>query len=128
MFGYVSEGNLKLVNGISPNKAVGTLGAFDTSAGNFVASGSVTAYFTSVAACRAIRNNADVGLSVITAARNSGMVFDVPLMGLGSGRLTVEKDAPIKLPIEPAGAANANGYTMLHVNFPYLPNAAMPAD
>lgn len=126
LFGFVSEANTSISNGITPNKAVGVFGAFDTSAGNFTVGGSITAYFTSVAAIKAIRNNADVGLSTILTSKNAGMVFDIPLLGLGGGRLNVEKDAPITVPIEPAGAENKNGYTLMHVNFAYLPNAAMP--
>lgn len=126
LFGYVTEANTSVANGVTPNKAVGTMGAIDTSAGNFVVGGSVTAYFTSVAAIRAIRNNADVGLSTILASKNAGMVWDIPLLGLGGGRLAVEKDAPITVPLEPAGAENKYGYTLMHVSFAYLPNAAMP--
>lgn len=126
LFGYVSEANVSISNGVTPNKAVGVMGAIDTSAGNFTVAGSITAYFTSVAAIRAIRNNADVGLSTILASRNAGLVFDIPLLGLGGGRLAVEKDAPITVPLEPSGAENKYGYTLLHVNFAYLPDSAMP--
>lgn len=127
LFGYVSEATVTINNGVTPNKAVGVLGAFDTSAGNFEAGGSLTAYFTTVAAVKAVRANADVGLSVIAAAKNAGFIFDVPLLGLGGGRLNVEKDAPITIPLEPAGAENEFGYTMLYEVFSYLPNVAMPA-
>lgn len=126
LFGYVSEANVSINNNVSPNKAVGILGAFDTTAGNFEVAGSITAYFTTVAAVKAVRANADVGLSVIGAAKNAGFVFDIPLLGLGGGRLNVEKDAPITVPLEPAGAENENGYTMLYEAFSYLPNVAMP--
>ena len=126
LFGYVSEANVSINNNVSPNKAIGTLGAFDTSAGNFEVGGSITAYFTTISAVRAVRQNADVGLSIIGASKNAGFVFDIPLLGLGGGRLNVEKDAPITVPLEPAGAENANGYTMLYEAFSYLPNLAMP--
>lgn len=126
LFGYVSEANVSINNNVSPNKAVGILGAFDTTAGNFEVGGSITAYFTTVAAVKAVRANADVGLSVIGAAKNAGFIFDIPLLGLGGGRLNVEKDAPITVPLEPAGAENENGYTMLYEAFSYLPTVAMP--
>ncbi|QBZ71754.1 hypothetical protein [Pseudomonas phage KP1] len=126
LFGYVSEASVSINNSITPNKAVGILGAFDVSAGNFEVGGSITAYFTTVAAVKAVRANADVGLSVIVAAKNAGFLFDIPLLGLGGGRLNVEKDAPITVPLEPAGAENANGYTMLYETFAYLPSVAMP--
>lgn len=126
LFGYVSEANVTINNNVSPNKAVGILGAFDTTAGNFEVGGSITAYFTTVAAVKAVRANADVGMSIIGAAKNAGFIFDIPLLGLGGGRLNVEKDAPITVPLEPAGAENENGYTMLYEVFAYLPTVAMP--
>jgi hypothetical protein len=126
LFGYVSEANVSINNSVTPNKAVGILGAFDTTAGNFEVAGSITAYFTTVSAVKAVRANSDISLSVIGAARNSGFVFDIPLLGLGGGRLNVEKDAPITVPLETSGAENANGYTMLYETFAYLPNLAIP--
>lgn len=126
LFGYVSEATITIKNNVTPNKAIGVLGAFDTSAGNFQAGGSLTAYFSTVAACAAIRRNADVGLNVISASKNTGFIYDMPLLGLGGGRLTVEKDNPIMIPLEPAGAENANGYTLSYTEFDYLPNVAMP--
>lgn len=126
LFGYVSEGSIEINNNITPNKAVGVLGAFDTSAGNFEVGGSVTAYFTSVAATQAVRNNADVGLYAITAARNAGMIYDVPLLSLGGGRINVEKDNPITVPLDTNGAESKFGHTLLIEFFHYLPNLAMP--
>jgi len=126
LFGYATEANVSVANGVSTDKAIGVLGGFDVSLGNFEVSGSVTAYFTTVAAVKAVRNNADVGLSIIGAAANAGFIFDIPLLGLGGGRATVEKDTAVMLPLETMGAQNANGYTMLYDNFPYLPTAAMP--
>ncbi len=127
LFGYVTEMTLAINNNVSPSKAVAVLGAFDATAGDFEVSGSVTAYFTTVAAVRAVRNNADVSLNLIAAQDNAGVAFDVPLVSLGGGRLNVEKDAAIMLPLEAAGAENALGYTMLATFFPYLPTVGMPA-
>lgn len=126
LFGYVSEANVGINNGITPNKAVGVLGAFDTSAGNFGVTGSVTAYFDSINAVKAVRNNADAALNVIAVSKNVGMIYDIPLLGLGGGRVTVEKDSPVTVPLEPAGAENKHGYTMLYNLFPYLPTLALP--
>lgn len=125
LFGFVTEGNISINNGMTPDKAVGVFGAFDATPANFAVTGSLTAYFSTVEAVRAVRNNADVGFSIILAAENGGSVFDIPLLGLGGGRLNVEKDQSIKIPLEANGAANANGYTMLYNVFPYLPDVAM---
>lgn len=126
LFGYITEGNITISNGVTPNKAVGVLGAFDTSAGNFVVSGSLTAYFTTVAAVRAVRNNSDAGYNIIAAKANVGSIFDIPLLGLGGGRVSVEKDQPIKVPVTPAAAKNRFGFTSSYNFFAYLPNVAMP--
>lgn len=126
LFGFVSEATLSINNGVTPNKALGVMGAFDTSAANFEVGGSATVYFSTVAAVRAVRNNADVGYNVILAARNSGSIWDIPLLSLGGGRVNVEKDQPITLALETSGAENAAGYTMSYHQFPYLPSAVMP--
>lgn len=125
LFAFVTEASIAIANGVTPTKAVGTLGAIDTTAGNFVVSGSITAYLAGLAAKNAIRNNADVGFSAIIASHNAGMIFDTPLLSLGGGRINVEKDAPITIPLEPQAAECAAGYTLMYVNFPYLPNVAM---
>lgn len=126
LFGYVMEGSLTIANNVSPNKAVGVLGAFDVTAGNFDLSGSLTAYLTSTEIVTAIRANEDLAFNVIGAADNKGWVFDVPLMGTGAAKVNVEKDAPITIPVTPNGAENSLGYTALYAQFNYLPDAAIP--
>lgn len=126
LFAYVTEGSLSINNNVQPAKAIGVMGAFDTTAGNFDVTGSVTAYFTTVEACRAVRENADVGFNGIFAKENAGYVYDIPLLALGGGRLNVEKDAPIMVPLDSNGAECAQGYTLSYTNFGYLPEAAMP--
>lgn len=126
LFGYISEGSIEINNNVSPNKAVGVLGAFDTSAGDFEVGGSVTAFFTTIAATQAVRNNADVGIYAIFARENGGFIFDVPLLSLGGGRVSVEKDNPITIPLDTNGAENSFGHTLLTEFFAYLPTLAMP--
>ena len=126
LFGYVSEANVAINNNVTPNKAIGTLGAFDATAGDFEVSGSVTAYFSKVAAVQAVRNNSDVAMNLIAAQRNSAVVFDMPLIALGGGRLNVEKDAPITIPVETNAAECQAGYTLLSSFLPYVPNVGMP--
>lgn len=126
LFAYISEGTITINNNLTANKAIGVLGAFDISAGNFDVGGSLTAYFTTVEALKAIRNNADISFNGIFAHDNKGFIFDIPLLGVGGGRLDVVKDEPIMLPLEPSGEENVNGYTMLYSAFYYLPNIAMP--
>jgi len=126
LFAYVTDCSISINNGVSPNKAIGVLGAFDASVGDFAVTGSLTAYFSNVTAVAAVRNNSDVGFNAIFANNNSGFIFDIPLMSLGGGRLAVEKDSPITLPIDMNAAKNTKGYTLLANFFSYLPTIAMP--
>jgi hypothetical protein len=127
LIGYVSEATLTINNNVEPNKAIGTFGAFDASVGTFEVGGSFDAYFGTVVAVAAIRNNADVTYDLILAKQNAAMVFDLPLIALGSGRLEVEQDEPITLPIEQMAAEGAMGFTLGLTFFNYVPSVAVAA-
>jgi hypothetical protein len=126
LFGYVSDATVVIKNSVTALKAIGVLGAFDTTAGTFDVSGSVTAYFENVAAIAAIRNNASVEYNAIFASENAGFIFDMPLLTLGGGALDVKKDTPVSVPLTSNAAANTLGYTLLSNWFFYLPEVAMP--
>ena len=124
LFAYGTEFTLTINNNVTPNKAVGVLGAFDTSAGTFEVGGSINAYFANVEAVQAVRNNSDVTLDVILQRPNAALLFDIPLLALGDGRLAVEQDQAITLPLENNAAESPFGYTFLMQQFPYLPTFA----
>ena len=126
---FLTDLKLSIDNGVSPSLAIGSIGGVDLTTGDFVVAGSVEAYFSSTDACKAVRDNADVAMDFALVAKAGGQatgyVFDVPLITLGDGRLKVEKDKPIKLPLTmDASAHGVLNHTLLVVNFPYLPNAA----
>ena len=124
LFAFATEMTLTINNNVTPNKAIGVMGAFDTSAGTIEVGGSMTAYFASVEAAQAVRNNADITLDIIMLKRNAGMLFDIPLLSLGDGRLNVEQDQAITIPLETNAAESKFGHTLLFQSFSYLPNSA----
>lgn len=125
LFGFCQELTVTVNNNVSPLKAIGTLGGFETNTGGFDVAGSMTVYFADVEAVQAVRENADVTLDMIIAKSNKGIILDLPLVGLGDGRLNIEQDQAIKLPLETNAAESALGHTMLMDFFPYLPTLAM---
>lgn len=124
LFAYATEATFTINNGVTPNKAVGVLGAFDTSSANFEVGGSLTAYFSDIESVKAVRNNADVTFDVVAVKGNAGFVLDVPLLSLGNGRLAVEQNQAITLPLEMMGGESKFSHTCLYMDFPYLPNQA----
>lgn len=124
LFAYATEVKLTVNNNVSPNKAIGVLGAFDTSAGTFEVGGTIEAYFANIEAVAAVRNNSDITLDIILSKDNKGLIVDVPLLSLGDGRLNVEQDQAIKLPLENMAAESPFGHTLLFQSFPYLPSVA----
>lgn len=125
LFAYATELSLTLTNNVTPNKAIGVLGAFDTSAGTFEVGGSLTAYFADITAVQAVRNNSDVTIDFILAKQNRGLVFDVPLISLGNGRLSVQQDQSITLPLDNNAAESKFNHTLLFQSFAYLPDLAL---
>jgi hypothetical protein len=133
LFAFLTEFTVNINNNVSPNKAISVLGAFEITAGQFVVSGSATAYFSQVDAIASIRANADVTLDfAIVKARTvdgntvtSGMLVDIPLISLGDGKPNVEADQPITLPLGmEAGADRVFDHTLLMMFYDYLPVAA----
>lgn len=125
-FARVTEWSMTVANNVSSAKAQGVLGGFDVTVGGFDVDGEFTAYFSTVEAIHAVQCNHDVTFDAIYAKQNAGVYMDVPLIGLGGGRLDIEQDAAIMLPLETAAAESPFGHTLLVGWFPYLPTVAMP--
>lgn len=133
LFAYLTEFTVAVNNNVSPNKAISVLGAFEITAGQFLVEGTATAYFSQTDAVAAVRNNSDVTLdfalvksrTVGSNSITSGVLVDVPLIALGDGRLNVEQDQPITLPLNTPAAADRNfNHTLLMMFYDYLPDAA----
>lgn len=129
LFGFLTDLTLNISNNASPLKTIGRLGAFEVNVGQFTVGGSITAYFSDIAAIASIRNNADITLDMAIAAKNKGIVLDMPLLTLGDGRAAVEQDQPITLPLSLEAASgepitSGLDHTLLICFFDYLPLAA----
>jgi len=125
LFAFLTEFTISINNNLSMNKAVSVIGAFDISAGTFEIGGTSTAYFSDVAAIASIRSNSDVTIDFAIVKDNEGIVVDIPRISLGDGRLNVEQDEPIQMPLTmPAAEDDTFGHTLLMVFFDFLPTAA----
>lgn len=122
LFAYGTDLQLQVKNNITALKAIGTLGGFETNTGTFEVSGKLTAYFADQTAIVALRNNADVTIDLALAKDNAGIVVDVPLISLGDGRLAIEQDKPVTLPLEMNAAMGKFSSTLTFNFFPYLPS------
>jgi hypothetical protein len=107
---------------MSGNKAQGTLGSFDTTAGGFDVDLEATAYFSHVSGIQSIPDNADVTFDAIYSKQNAAIVIDLPLLSNGGGRLEIEMDAPIMIPLESPAAESDFGHTVLFTFLPYVPD------
>ena len=126
MFARCTEWNAKITNNVSAAKAQGSYGGFDTTIGQFDVLLSVTAYFSTVEACQAIEDNEDTTFDAIYAKDNAAIIMDIPLISPGGGRLNVEQNAAIMLPLSGDGAESPFGHTFLLNWLPYVPDALMP--
>lgn len=125
LFGYIQEMNLSINNNVSVLKALGVLGGFDATIGDFVVGGTITAYFNDLDATSAVRNSDSLSIDFAMSFDNRGWVFDVPLFTGSDGLLNVEKDQPITIPVTVEAAEDTTLLTTLIVcYFPYLPTLA----
>lgn len=127
LFGFATEVNLTINNNVSPNKAIGRLGAFSTTVGTFQVGGSLTVYFSDVAAIQAVIDNNDVSFDTLLFRSNAGIALRMPLVALGDGRANIELDQPITLPLTLEAARGRSvdtnlDHTLLVSFFDYLPD------
>lgn len=128
LFAFMSSGNITLNNNTSELKAVGCLGAFDISVGKFDVEASPEVYFTDVDVIKSLKDNIDVGMQIIMSRNNEGVIFDIPMMGMGASIPSVSEGEPLKMSMTATGAKSIYGYTFAFQNFKYLPDVAMASD
>lgn len=126
-FGFVADLSINVSNNATPLKAIGRLGAFAVTAGNFTVSSEMTAYFQTVSALQSVRDNDDVGLFMFTnlvlAGRRAGILIDLPFGSTSTSGLNVEGDSAITAPLTLNSAVDPNfDFTMILHEFWFLPN------
>lgn len=124
---FSSEASVVVNNNLAGNKAIETFGNAGINVGEFSVTGSISAYWTSVAATRKVRQGADCTWHLILtrASVNKAVIFDIASLGLGNGRSTVEANTPIKLPLDTAAGKGKFGYTLLVSFLRYVPSLLM---
>lgn len=129
LFAFLLDMTLSISNNVKANKAIKFLGSFDHTAGTFTVDAKMTAYFSTVEAIRAVRQNSDVTLDITFAQENKGLTIDLPLVTLATDGATVKQDEAIQLPITSSAATGSKidtnlNHTLLLVYWDYLPNLA----
>jgi hypothetical protein len=122
---YNTEATLVINNNLAGNKAIEVFGNSGINVGEFGVTGSLGAYWTSVAATRAVRLGAEVTWDLILTKANKAVIFDIASLGLGNGRETVEANTPVKIPLDTAAGKGKFGYTLLVSFLRYVPTALM---
>lgn len=125
LVGYCSEASVVINNNLAGNKAIEVFGNSGINVGEFSVTGSVNAYWTSVAATRAVRQGKECTWDLILTKSNKAVIFDIASLGLGNGRETVEANTPIKLPLDTAAGKGKFGYTLLTSFLRYVPTVLM---
>ena len=129
LFAFFPSATVTINNGVTPNKAITRLGAFDMSAGDFMVSASVQGYFSSTDAIASVKNNDSLTLDIMEFRNNQGWVLDFPLVTAGDGSIQIEKDKPMMVPLTLEAASGeevdpALDFTAIFCFFDGLPNRA----
>lgn len=128
LFAFAQSIELTVNNNLTVDGAIGVLGGFEITAGMLNVEASVTAYLASLESVCAIRNNEVLGIDVILAQERRGLVIDIPALTMSEGRVQVEKDQSVKLPLTAGAHQNKFGYTIGFTYFAGLPQVAMPTE
>lgn len=125
LFAFATELSITIKNNATPNKAIGVLGSFEVSVGAFEVGGSLNVYFAGMEAVQAVKDNTDTTIDIVLVKNNSGLLFDLPMVELSDGRLSVQLDQAVMLPLESSAVKHPTlGYTLLTQRFSYLPDLA----
>lgn len=126
---YIESAKVMVKNGVDLNKAVGVLGAFESSTGNIQPSIELKGFLQTTEAMLVRSQNASCTFDCILVKSNQGIVIDLPLIGLTDGMPEVEKNKPVMVPLKGDGADAIDvdagmRHCILFGFFDYLPDNA----
>ena len=129
LIGIFTDFDLTFDNNTKQNKAVTRFAGAGITAGQFAVSGSFNAYFSSIQAVNAVKNNSDVTFDLIEVKANKAMVIDFPLMSLSTDGVDLKANDPAMLSVDGQMGTGRKinpglDHVVLFVFFPYVPNAA----
>ncbi len=125
LFSYATEAEITIANNVSINKALTVFGGFEATPGLFEVGGDINAYFTSVSAVQAVEDNSDIAMDIWIIRDNKCLMFDIPLLTLGDGKLKVEIDTPVMLPLSNEASESEAGPSLQFQSFAYVPDSAI---
>lgn len=116
------EVTLTLGNQVTPEKCLGTLGAFELNTGLFVVDLEGQILFTDSDVVSAIRNNQTVTMDFILTNDDGGMAIDIPSMTLGGGDKEFPVNESVLLNLTGQAFGDATLGTSIGISlFPVLP-------
>lgn len=119
---YFKDMTVTINNNRSPEKILGTLGAYTMNIGDFTMDISTQVLFENFAAINAVRNNETVTLSFAVENDDGGLHFDFPAMTLGSATKNFARNETIKIDLSCMPFKDTFfGYSISVSEFPYLP-------
>lgn len=126
-FAFVANLTMNVSNNATALKAIGRLGAFAVTAGNFTVSSEMSAYFQTTTALQSVRDNDDVGMfafaDLTVNGRRAALMFDLPFGSTSTEGLNVSADNAITVPLTLESAVDpVFGFTMIVHEFWFLPN------
>jgi len=119
---YFKNLSVTLMNNVSPEKALATLGAVFMNAGNFDVNVTAELIFTNSAVVDAIRNNETVTMDFSIKNDDGAILVDIPSMTLGGGAKNLTMNESVKIALTGQAFEDAILGTSIGVSlFPYIP-------
>jgi hypothetical protein len=112
---YLSAIKLDIDNNVDANSALGTTGVRNMTSGKFVAKGTVTALFETVAFYNKFKNATDSSLQFTLVSGAQTLDFNLPKINYTSAKITGKGDAGITVEVSFTGEYDATAATTMTI-------------